>query len=245
MANTNANAILWSSYPMDSTLSGQETNMVIYVSPQRLTSYTATVDIQPYNCFSTATIDVNKPSMLVAAMAVNPPQITEDHLQTMFADNSIGDVVWRRWLFHEDNPTAADYLRLNDSIVYYTPTPASDTLEVSLVVANAQGCHDTVVNVLPILKGDLWVPTAFTPDRRGYGNNLFKVGIHNVLEYEISIYSREGLLVFHSTNPQASWDGTYKYRDCKPGSYVYVVRYTTQKCPGHTLEKTGSVLLIR
>ncbi len=245
VANTNANAILWSSYPMDSTLSGQETNMVIYVSPQRLTSYTATVDIQPYNCFSTATIDVNKPSMLVAAMAVNPPQITEDHLQTMFADNSIGDVVWRRWLFHEDNPTAADYLRLNDSIVYYTPTPASDTLEVSLVVANAQGCHDTVVNVLPILKGDLWVPTAFTPDRRGYGNNLFKVGVHNVLEYEISIYSREGLLVFHSTNPQASWDGTYKYRDCKPGSYVYVVRYTTQKDPGHTLEKTGSVLLIR
>ena len=245
VANTNANAILWSSYPMDSTLSGQETNMVIYVSPQRLTSYTATVDIQPYNCFSTATINVNKPSMLVAAMAVNPPQITEDHLQTMFADNSIGDVVWRRWLFHEDNPTAADYLRLNDSIVYYTPTPASDTLEVSLVVANAQGCHDTVVNVLPILKGDLWVPTAFTPDRRGYGNNLFKVGVHNVLEYEISIYSREGLLVFHSTNPQASWDGTYKYRDCKPGSYVYVVRYTTQKYPGHTLEKTGSVLLIR
>ena len=90
------------------------------------------------------------------------------------------------------------------------------------------------------------MPNAFTPGKNGAGrNHLFKVGCNNVTEYEINIYSRAGLLVFQSTDPTISWDGTHNYKDCVGGSYVYIIRYKTKKQPNQTFEKKGSVLLIR
>ena len=71
------------------------------------------------------------------------------------------------------------------------------------------------------------------------------MGYNNVVDYEINIYSREGQLVFHSTNPDISWDGTHNQKDCKAGSYVYEIHYTTVKYPKIVREKTGSVLLVR
>jgi gliding motility-associated-like protein len=95
-----------------------------------------------------------------------------------------------------------------------------------------------------VFRGDVWVPNAFTPGRIG-ANRLLKVGHYNLIEYEIFIYTREGLLVFHSDDPEISWDGTYNYKDCKSGSYVYVVHYRTKSRPSESYEKKGSVLLIR
>ncbi len=51
--------------------------------------------------------------------------------------------------------------------------------------------------------------------------------------------------MFHSTNPDISWDGTCNHKDCKAGSYVYEIHYTTVKYPKIVREKTGSVLLVR
>ena len=179
-------------------------------------------------------------------MTMNPSEITTDNLQVAFADISYGNVVARKWLFHEDDPTTRDRQVFDDSIVHYTASPISDSLEVTLIVANGYGCRDTAVNVIRIFKGDIWVPNAFTPRRRSAGHNhLFKVGHNNVVEYEIYIYSREGLFVFHSTDPDISWDGTYNHNDCIVGSYVYLIRYTTKKYPKIVREKKGSVLLIR
>ena len=244
-AVTNGNYITWSSFPQDSSLNGQEHEFTVSVKPTRYTEYIATVDIQPYNCFSSEVISLQKPIPLEARMYVNPLPITNDNLQTTFTDVSLGNVVSRRWHFHEDDPTAADRFT-TDSITYYSPTIYSDSLEVMLTVTSDLNCHDTIIKVFPIYKGDIWVPTAFAPGTHGAGSNyLFKVGCHNVTEFEISIYSRAGLLVFHSTDPEISWDGTHNYKDCVGGSYVYIIRYKTNKHPDQILEKKGSVMLIR
>ena len=245
-AVTNANHITWSSYPADSTLVGQEHDFVIHVAPDRYVEYMATVDIQPYSCVTTGVVSLNKPSEIIAAMTMYPSEITTDNLQVAFSDISYGEVILRRWLFHEDDPITRDRQVFNDSIVHYSVSPISDSLEVTLVVSSGYGCHDTAVNIYPILKGDIWVPNAFTPGRHSAKqNHLFKIGHNNVLDYEIYIYSRAGLFVFHSTDPDISWDGTYQHKDCIPGAYVYIIRYTTKKYPKIIREKKGSVLLIR
>ena len=245
-ANTNANQITWSSFPNDTSLNGQEHNFVIYVTPQRYTEYIATVDIQPYDCFSSDVIAVHKPTPVEARILANPLPITADNLQTSFTDVSIGNIVSRKWMLHEENLTSADRIYMDDSIVYYTPVRESDSLEVTLWVANNMGCRDSITKIYPILKGDIFVPNAFAPGTRGFSDNhIFKVVCNDVIEYEIFIYSRAGLLVFHSTDPTIGWDGTYKYQDCVGGSYVYIVRYKTQKHPEQTIEKKGSVLLVR
>ena len=147
-------------------------------------------------------------------------------------------------MFHERVPTIPDKLYYGDRTVTYTSSIENDTLEARLIVVNDEGCYDTTINLYPVFRGDVWVPNAFTPGRIG-ANRLLKVGHFNLMDYEISIYNREGMLVFHSTDPEISWDGTYKDRDCQTGSYVYVVHYRTKSRPSEPYEKKGSVLLIR
>ena len=236
-ANTNANYITWTSYPVDNTLRGQEHNMSIHVSPQVFTRYDATVDIQPYRCMSSDTISIGQPERLKAQIAINPEEITAENLQIRFVDASIGTIVYRQWLF-------PDVIREYDSLTYYTASIEDDTLPVTLIVSNVDGCFDTVTNVYPIYKGDVWAPSAFTPGRQG-ANRLFKVGVYNLAEFEIYIYTRAGLLVYHSTDPDMGWDGKYETMDCPMASYVYVIRYRTKSRPSETFEKKGSVMLVR
>ena len=243
-ANTTGNYITWTSSPYDPTMNGQDHNFTIYVSPDRYTEYTATVDIRPYNCRSTDVHSVNKPAKVEARMSMSPEEITAENLQCAFTDVSVGTIMYREWLFHERVPTIPDKHYYGERTVNYTSSIENDTLEVRLIVVNDEGCYDTAVNLYPVFRGDVWVPNAFTPGRIG-ANRLLKVGHYNLLEYELFIYTREGLLVFHSTDPDLSWDGTYNYRDCKAGSYVYVLHYRTKSRPSESYEKKGSVLLIR
>jgi gliding motility-associated-like protein len=236
---------VWSSFPIDSSLFGQEGNTTIYVSPSRHTIYTVEVDSVPRvrTCKASASLGIHKASTVKAQMARDPMETTMEHLQTKFADISVGNVVYREWLFHETSPLAPDKRYEYDSIVWFSPLVESDSFRVRLAVRNDVGCTDTVVNMYPILKADLWVPNAFTPDENL--NYLFKVGAYNLAEYEIYIYNRGGLLVFHSTDPDDSWDGTHNGKPCIPASYVYVINFKTKVHPKQPQKKVGSVLLIR
>ncbi len=243
-AITNGNSITWSASPTDTSLIGQEHNDTIYVTPQRRTQYTASADIvpSPRSCPSSATIALPKPSRVVARIAASPDDISVNQLQTKFSDVSLGEIASRKWLMHEINTSAPDRTQ-NDSVVYYSPSVNCDTLEVTLSVINNVGCKDTIRRLFPILKGDVWPPNAFTPD--GTNNYLFKVGTNNIAEYHIYIYSRNGLLVFQSDDPEISWDGKYKGKPCTAGSYTYVIRYATSAHKKQPLQKVGTVLLVR
>ena len=241
---TDGNHITWSSHPPDSSLVGQEHNPTIYVTPKRMTEYRVVVDSVPRvrTCTSTASKVLHKASMVKAQMTRTPYETDMNNLQTKFTDISIGNVVYREWLFHETSPMSLDRIEY-DSVVWFTPFAESDNFRVRLAVRDDVGCTDTVVNIYPLLKGDLWVPNAFTPDE--ISNTLFKVGAYDIEEYEIFIYNRAGLMVFHSTNPDDSWDGTHDGKPCQPASYVYIIYYRTKADTKQRLKKVGSVLLIR
>ena len=240
---TNANVISWTSWPYDSTLSGQEHNTTIHVAPRRQTRYSVVADIVPREktCRSTASKLIEKASRLRAVM--KREEIDGQSLKNRFTDISVGEVVYREWLFHESAPQSLDRRVEYDSIVVFQPLPESEEFRVRLVVQNTEGCTDTTANTYPVIWADLWVPNAFTPD--GDNNTLFKVGAYNVSEYEIFIYNRAGLLVFKANGVDQSWDGTYNGHPCLPGSYVYVINYRAKAYPTQQQKKVGSVLLIR
>ena len=242
-AVTNANHITWSSYPADSTLVGQEHEFVIHVSPDRYVEYMATVDIQPYSCVTSDVVSLNKPSEIIAAMTMYPSEITTDNLQVAFSDISYGEVASRKWLFHEIPDQYDDAEILHERFAYYTPHYESDSLKVTLIILTDFGCSDTTTGTYPILKGDVWVPSAFTPNADM--NQQLKVGHFNIETYEIFIYNRQGLRVFHSTDPEDSWDGTYNGKPCPAATYVYRVFYTTKSQPNTSFEKNGTVLIVR
>ena len=244
-AVTNGNAVSWSSDPPDPSLVGQEHNPTIYVSPMEYTVYTVVVDSVPrYKaCPVSASKVMNKPTVVEARMLVLPEELNIDNRQVKITDISVGNVVSRHWLLHEDDPMTSPREVLDEVVVWHTVSQESDSLKVRLKVVNTNGCEDSTDRIIPIRRGDIWVPNVFTPGSDI--NTHFRVGGNNVIEYEISIYNRGGLLVYRSTDINESWDGTHKGQDCVEGSYVYVINYRTKSNPSKPLKTVGSILLLR
>ena len=57
------------------------------------------------------------------------------------------------------------------------------------------------------------------------------------------IYNRQGLLVYHTTDPSATWDGTREGEPCPQGAYVY--HWHVKDAYGYVKNGTGTVTLIR
>lgn len=176
-------------------MAGQEHNATVYVSPTEYTIYTVVADSisRAKRCVATATVALNKASVVEARMMVAPDLLSVGNNPYRFADASTGEVTQWRWQFFE-NDFHMVKLTLNDSVVWYNVSENTDSLLVRLVVANGYGCTDSVDKIMRLADGDLWVPNAFTPD--GHRNEVFRVGAYNITNYEISIYNRGGLLVF-------------------------------------------------
>ena len=187
---------------------------------------------------------VDTPYNLQAYYKMSPRRaITEEGMQMTFRDYSKGNVYDRKWIFHEIPDRYPDKEVLHNTSAYYTPHIESDSLHVTLIVTTFVGCADSLKTTYPIIKGDVWVPNAFTPDADN--NRLLVVGHHNVESYEIMIFNRAGLRVFHSTNPDESWDGTYRGHACPAATYVYLINFTTKSQSTVRRMQKGAVVLVR
>ena len=89
----------------------------------------------------------------------------------------------------------------------------------------------------------LWVPNVFTPDLTI--NNVFRAYGTHIEEFDMYIFQRWGLLIFHSDDMTTGWDGTYKNEPCMSGTYVYLILYRNNIHPGELHKKFGSVTLLR
>ena len=109
---------------------------------------------------------------------------------------------------------------------------------------NNRCCADTSIT-LPIKVFALWIPNTFTPD--GIDNRTFAFTTTlEIIAFELYVYNRQGMLVYHGTDFNAGWDGTATDGSpCPQGAYVYYYTYTEALHP--TLEHTGigTVTLLR
>ncbi len=240
LVQTDANSIIWETYPVDTSMNRFRNMARIRVAPKVHTFYTVTVDHYPHNCVSTAQIFVKPPDTLQAIVRANPSVVDLPNTQIQFTDVSMGTIVTNKWILD-------DLVRENTPSVYYTTAPEDDSVRVILIVSDTNTCYDTTTLVVPIRRGEIWAPSAFTPDNHdgNAANETFKISGLNVTEFEIHIYSRAGQLVYESDDINFVWDGTHNGNKCQPGSYVYIIKYRLQSHPDRLETKTGSVLLIR
>ena len=240
LVNTDANTIIWETYPVDTSMNRFRNHARIRVAPKVHTYYTVTVDHYPHNCVSTAQIYVKPPDTLQAIMRYSPSIVDLPNTQIRFTDVSMGTVISNKWVFD-------DKVVENSESAYYTTAPDDDSIRVILIVFDTNTCSDTTEVIIPIRRGEIWVPNAFTPDNHdgNAANETFKVSGLNIVEFEIHVYNRAGQLMYESTNLDDVWDGMHDGKKCAPGSYVYIIKYRLQSHPDRLETKTGSVLLIR
>ena len=117
--------------------------------------------------------------------------------------------------------------------VFTVTTPKTCQLSDTIVVS------EKCISVLNI-------PNAFTPDGDGTNDYFYPKGI-NIQDYDFYIFDRWGLQLFHSTEMDKGWDGTYKGRLVQQDVYVYKLYYSVEEDHGgrKQLTKVGTVTVVR
>lgn len=149
-----------------------------------------------------------------------------------FTDASIDGATSWSWDFGDNVQTTEQ----NPFHMYDVPGQYT----VCLMVTSNDGCMDTTCQTLEIVEG-LIVPNVFTPNGDNI-NDYFHVKNSGMVEYNLQIFNRWGLLMFETTAPQLKWDGTTQSGEQVPaGVYYYVLK---AKSATNTYEKTGNVTIL-
>ncbi len=159
-----------------------------------------------------------------------------DTLNVDFTDQSTGASQWY-WDFGDGGTTTVQ----NPSHTYGN----EGTYPVTLIVTSAGGCSDTTtsnVDADETLTTPVAIPTGFTPNGDANNDVLHVLG-GPFSEVDFSIYNEWGNLIFHTTDPNSGWDGTYKGKPQPGGIYVYTATGTT--IAGRYVKLSGNVTLIR
>ena len=91
---------------------------------------------------------------------------------------------------------------------------------------------------------DVYFPTAFTPNG-DTKNDLFGVrgNISSLTNYQLSVFNRNGELIFSTTTPLQKWDGTNKGKMLDNATYIWFANYSINNQPLQM--QKGTITLIK
>lgn len=234
----------WSSSPHDSLMDGHDSDSSLMVAPADAVVYTLT---SYYNdtlfCPTSVTKTLSHPEPHFVDFEVNPDVLTFEH-HTLNAYDKSDDLNYRQW-FIVNHGIVDDTVLLPGTrrrIDYPVDIEHNDSVTVILAIGDGY-CADSLSRTIPITRTTIFTPNVFTPDADI--NNRFSAYCAGLLEGELAVYNRQGLLVFTTTDLAQGWDGTHHGSPCPQGAYVWHLRARTADRPDdwHTL--VGTVALLR
>jgi gliding motility-associated-like protein len=128
-----------------------------------------------------------------------------------------------------------------------SPAPLAHPVETTTYVVygmDTNGCVNTdSVRVAVDYRGNLFVPTGFTPDGDGRNDVFGPVNLGTRTLMEFRVFNRWGQEIFSTTDRNKGWDGTWKGEKMPIGTYQYLIRIGY---PDRVIETyKGDVTLIR
>lgn len=200
-------------------------------------------------CIDTAYRQVKVFPKPIASFQANPVSVYLNNSPVNFTNLSSGHTS-SFWRFGDgntsiENEPSHSYQQLGS----FQPT---------LIVTSNKGCKDTfaLAGYIEVIEEETFkMPNAFTPNisasnggkynASDLDNNVFHPTITGDVEnYQLSVYSRWGELLFDSKDVNTGWDGYYKDKLCDQDVYVWQLKFT-MKVSGTSYNKTGDVLLLK
>ena len=167
-------------------------------------------------CYDDTTVQVVVRPHPTADFDYSPKEIFTFDPKVCFVNNSSGATNYR-WDFNFAGGTST----VPAPCTVLFPNDDERNYNVKLVAINQYGCMDSIYKEVPVLEGFiLYAPSAFTPNGDGK-NEVFRVYTEGIVEYELFIINRWGETVFHSTDPDETWDGKHNGQWVKTDTYVY------------------------
>lgn len=121
-------------------------------------------------------------------------------------------------------------------------TPIVITTYTLSVFQNGCAGSDTVTVNIDYTCGELFVPTAFSPNGDGNENDVLKVYGKCITNLNFAIFDRWGEKVFETSDPAVGWDGTYKGKKLDTAVFVY---YLTATWNGNEVKQHGNITLLK
>jgi gliding motility-associated-like protein len=114
---------------------------------------------------------------------------------------------------------------------------------ISLYVSDSLGCNALTYQIYnpPMF---IYIPSAFTPNGDGI-NELFKAEGSFVKSFEMSIYNRQGELLFFTDTIEKGWNGSVNGGAYFAQDGVYIYKYKAENYLGEKISDTGHVTILR
>ena len=235
LAITDGERYTWSTEPRNQQLVGHEHDTIIRLHVDDSTLLTLTADYATgVSCPSFDQVTLSPIVKVTAQIECRPEVLREDHPEILAIDKSHGSNN-RDWYVD-------DLAWGNTPTISYTIDKSTNELTFTLIAYNDH-CADTAKRTLYSTNESLFAPNVFTPSLST--NSTFRIQGTGILEFHITIYTREGQLVFSSNDIDSEWDGTHNGEPCPQANYVYHIRYRGRSMPDGWQTATGSVLLLR
>jgi gliding motility-associated-like protein len=115
------------------------------------------------------------------------------------------------------------------------------TYRVSLTVTSDKGCADSVSKDLTVAPGEVFmISNLLTLNDNGQNDTWFIEGIEKYPDSEVSIYNRDGQLLFSEAPYKNNWGGTYKGEKLPDGAYFYILHLKNSN-----VTYKGSIIITR
>jgi len=190
----------------------------------------ATVTITDANgCTQNQSANVNQTPSPNASATANPLTVIKGTNTSLLASGGIN------YLWSPSDGLACSTCANTTAEIFQSTT-------YCVFVTDSNGCTDSSCVSIDVECGNIFIPTAFSPN--GDGQNETECILGNCLEsVEFTIYDRWGEAVFTTTNPDICWDGIYNNKPVEASTLTYSLKATLQN--GTRIVKKGTISLIR
>ena len=227
----------WESVPNDTSLMGTDGQNTVTVTPQVTTTYTVLPTVQNRCEQSSANITIRVIPYPIPTIRTNRTALELTNPSLHIEDHSPHSTS-SHWSFSDG--LSDDGPRIDHLFV-----AADDSVWISLHTCNKDICCADTSIFLPVQVNTIWIPNTITPNLK-FNNRFSLITTLEMTDYDIWIYSRQGLLVYHSNDINMSWDGTdMNGNPCPQGTYVYYYVYSCTLNPKTPQSGKGTVTLLR
>ncbi len=206
-----------------------DTTTTINVSPTDTTSYTLIASIGSCSDTTTYTVIVNPLPLITVSPSPDTTLILGQTVDLLASGGTT--YLW----------TPTDYLSCS---ICANPTATPEQTTTYCVSTTNNGCINSscVTIFVDIVCGEVFVPTAFSPN--GDGSNDCLMVYNNCVETMIfKVYARWGEVVFETTDVEQCWDGSFNGKDLNNAVFIYTLEATLIN--GEQISLKGNVSLIR
>lgn len=121
----------------------------------------------------------------------------------------------------------------------------NQTTTYCVIVTSSANCVDTAcmtVFVEPLICGEVFVPSAFSPNNDGMNDILYVRG-NCIVKMTFRVYNRWGEKVYEGSDPAQGWDGTLNGKPLNSAVFVYDLIATL--IDGSEVKMKGNVSLVK